>query len=225
KPVVLAPIALKPMALFESPSVLLNSAPAPTAVLLFPRPFPVTSLLARATSPIAVLAAPWMLLKSALSPRALLLVPSVLKRSELAPTALLKLPVSRPGPGFEPASENSANVPTAVLFIPPPLVKSAPAPTPVFSFALLSRSAPAPTPVFKLAVVLTRSESKPNAELNAPDVMLLRAFCPSAVLPVGRGPGSGVNGLTACVCGDNAKHTNTSGMRRNPRRNGSERAG
>src|SRR5947207_10738525 len=75
--------ALKPKAVFELPSLLLESAPAPTAVLLLATPFPVESLLARATSPMAVLPEAWILLKSALSPRALLLNRSEEHTSEL----------------------------------------------------------------------------------------------------------------------------------------------
>jgi hypothetical protein len=52
-----------------------------------------------------------------------------------------------------------------VLLNPVVLLTSVPAPTPVFSFAVLSASTPAPTPVLKLAAPLLRSAMKPNAEL------------------------------------------------------------
>ena len=46
-----------------------------------------------------------------------------------------------------------ANAPLAVLRSPVVLLKSAPAPVAVFSFAVFSRSVPAPTPVLKLPLV------------------------------------------------------------------------
>src|ERR1051326_6777990 len=60
-PVVLLPSAPTkkdaPTALLESPSVLLLSAEAPTAVLLLPKALPVESLFCSASSPTAVFAA------------------------------------------------------------------------------------------------------------------------------------------------------------------------
>ncbi len=78
-----------------------------------------------------------------------------------------------------------ANAPLAVLAIPVVLLKSAPAPVAVFSFAVLSRSVPAPTPVQKLPSERLRIEYMPTAVLYNPVVRLKSAELPSAVLPPG----------------------------------------
>ena len=103
----------------------------------------------------------------------------------------------------------------------------------------LSSRAAAPTAVFALPVVEDqRSSANASIEARAGDAEKrtptkprickagggeLSACCPSAVFNPGYPPSGG--GTSARVCGANAKHTRMSGMRRNPRHNGSERAG
>src|SRR6266498_3343747 len=96
--------------------------------------------------------------------------------------------------------------------MPVVLLKSAPAPVAVFSFAVLARSAPAPTAVLNLPSVLLLSENRPTAVLYVPVVRLKSAFCPSAVLPPGYPP-SGA-GLTPCAPGKSPKQASTTGMMR-----------
>src|SRR5207247_9336823 len=100
----------------------------------------------------------------------------------------------------------SVKVPTALLPEPVELLNSAPAPTAVFEPPLSTSSAPAPTPVSKLPSLKDRTDKKPNAELYRPVVRLPRAPCPSAVLLVGREPGSGVS-VALCTCWQSPKHT------------------
>jgi hypothetical protein len=71
----------------------------------------------------------------------------------------------------------------AVLTGPVVLLRSAPAPTAVFSTPspvpwspTLKRSVPAPTPVLKLPSVLLKSENHPTAVFPTPVVRLKRAF-------------------------------------------------
>src|SRR6516164_6123229 len=114
--------------------------------------------------------------------------------------ALFETPLGKPPVAF---SCESAKAPTAVLLSPSMLLNSAPAPTAVFSVAVLDRSTPAPTPVLNWPVLSLLSERKPTAVLKPPVVRLNRAACPSAVLPPGYPPSGG--GLTApALCG-NAK--------------------
>ena len=153
---------------------------------------------------------------------ALLLNPVSFALSAKAPTASLNDPLPR----ASPALLTIAPPPTAVFREPLTLNSRAAAPTAVLISELLKISVPAPAPVLKLPVVSKTSEFQPNAEFAAP-VTLIRALRPSAVL--NEPPteiGSGVCGAGAvCAFGANAKHTRMSGMRRNPRHNGSERAG
>src|SRR6266567_1235310 len=165
--------APSPMAVFQMPSTLLNSASQPKPLLNKPKPAPSLSLLNSASKPKALLALPatW-LLKSANEPNAQLRSPVVLSRSALMPTAVLSGPV---------VLKNIAAVPTAVL--------SAPS---------LKNSVPAPRPVLKkVAPVLVKDENHPKAELKALDEFS-RALNPSAVLLLtGKGDGSGLSGPPA----------------------------
>src|SRR4029453_9611872 len=104
---------------------------------------------------------------------------------------------------------------TAVLLVPRVSLKSAPAPTAVLSLPLLLKSAPAPTPVLRLASVRLSSAYVPMPVLYTPAVRPPRARYPSAKLAPGQ-PGSGES-QAARVCGENAKHAMTSGIRNEPR--------
>src|SRR6266571_5081237 len=164
--------APSPMAVFQMPSTLLNSASQPKPLLNKPKPAPSLSLLNSASKPNALLALPetW-LLNSANEPNAQLRLPVVLSRSALIPTAVLSWPV---------VLKNIAAVPTAVL--------SAPS---------LKNSVPAPNPLLKKASVLVNSENHPKGELKALSEFS-RALNPSAVLLLtGKGVGSGLSGLPA----------------------------
>src|SRR5882724_577955 len=226
-----------PTAVFSLPSVLpvvtslLTSAPPPTATLLLAIPAPSESLNASAMSPTAVLLAPIKLLISDRSPQALLLNAVVWAPRANAPTALLKLPSPAPA-APEPVLFSSAAAPTATFSVPvlgkvasPVLNRSAAAPTAVFTPASSKIRVPAPQPVLKLPTVLRPSEYQPNPAFAKPPLMLESAWSPSAV-PNGSLtlPGSGVSGAGRAFS-ENAKPTKISGMRRNPRHNGSERAG
>ena len=152
---------------------------------------------------------------------ALLLNPVSLAFNANAPTAELNDPL----PESSPAVLTIAAVPQAVFWVPLTLSIRAAVPTAVFASAWLKSSVKAPAPVLKLPLMFCAIESKPNAEFPAPVMLVRRAFVPSPVLKApGIGGGSGVSGAV-CAFGANAKHTRMSGMRRNPRHNGSERAG
>ena len=123
-----------------------------------------------------------------------------------------------------PALLTIAAAPTAVFRVPSTLSIRAAVPTAVFESAWLRTSVPAPAPVLKLPVKSLR-ERKPtecrvssagyDAEKGVGAVCRVeRCRLPEPDL---------VSGV--CAFGANASHTRMSGMRRNPRQNGSERAG
>src|ERR1051326_717090 len=142
--VVTADPASTPKAIFNWPVVLFWRALKPLAGFKSP------VLRRSADEPMAVLAAPVVLLLSALKPLAVLLMPMVLLRS--------------------------ANAPLAVFHWPIALLKSAPAPVAVLLFAVLAKSAPAPIPVLKLFVVLFFTKKKPSPVCYPPTIKLKRAL-------------------------------------------------
>src|SRR6266566_2815581 len=92
----------------------------------------------------------------------------------------------------------SAKQPLAVLLLP----------------VLLKRSAASPLAVLSSPLVLLKSASNPRPVLLMPDVRLKSASTPSAVLALPRSPSA------ARAAGESPKQTSTSGMRRQPRRQG-----
>src|SRR6476620_94741 len=150
---------------------------------------------------------------------ALLLNPVTLELSAKAPTA----PLNDPLPSAVPSLLSNAAAPTPVFRLPNLLSSTAAVPQAVFASARSRTSAPAPTPVLKLPLPTLKSARQPSPVFAMPVVDNCSACCPSAVVNPGYPPSGG--GTSARVCGANAKHTRMSGMRRNPRHNGSERAG
>src|SRR5205814_7596001 len=189
------------------------------AQLKFASPAAVASLSSSARSPTAVFAAPLTFLNMAESPIALLLNPVMLAFNANAPTAELNDPSLVVA---LPAVLTIAAVPQAVFRVPSTLSIRAAVPTAVFASPWLRTSVPAPTPVLKLPVKSCASENQPNAEFALPVMTLTRELVPSAVLNV---PPTEAGSGVVCAFGANASHTRMSGMRRNPRHNGSERAG
>ena len=160
----------------------------------------------------AVLLEAWILLKSALSPRALLLSPSTLKSIELAPTALLNSPVEL---------LNSAKAACGVVSARWCCLKACQR-QPPFLQCDVEQKRPGSDTCVEVGAPLLRPAKKPNLNYKNRSSLPARLW-PSAVL---------VDGNTTriwCIYGAcawvSAKLTRISGMRRNPRRNGSERAG
>src|SRR5262249_17426558 len=146
---------------------------------------------------------------------ALLLNPSTLVNSEKPPTAQLNSPV---------VLNTMESTPTAVFSEPEEFSKSAAAPAAVLELPSTLRISDGPRAVLKAPAVFAMSDAQPNAVF--PVVVMMppaRALSPCHVLKVGLELQP--SRQTACACGESAKQTRMSGMRRNPRHNGSERAG
>src|SRR4051812_26402511 len=104
-----------------------------------------------------------------------------------------------------------ARAPTAVLFSPLKLLKSAAPPMAVFRLPTALKSVPAPTAVLSWPLLLLFSENHPTAVLLTPVVRLNRAFCPSAVVFPEKPPSGG--GLTACdLCPASGSDSNVNNM-------------